>query len=362
MRSRDWARWAVAGVLAALVAGPVAAQEGPPALEMSMGVGSEKATIRIDPREGTLHLDAEGGGPFHAGTLFLEAEYLYWQPRRRDLDFALVSPGAIGLPLGDVASLRWERDHGGRVGLGYGLPEDGVSIAATYTYFHSSDSAFVARPADGTLFATAAHPVAFVTADTAAAQGSLNYNVGDLMLYYRLVSGCSFHLCLGGGLRYASVHQGFDVTYDGAGNGAGAVAPANQAQVHNPTLFDGGGFRAGIDWEWCLPHGLSVYGRTHGALVLGRMKSEYLETNNAGATTIALARDNFDTVVPVLDMGMGVAYQVRNMRLRVGYELANWFGLVSAPDFVDDTHPGKIKRRAGDLTLDGLVVQFDVSF
>ena len=67
--------------------------------------------------------------------------------------------------------------------------------------------------------------------------------------------------------------------------------------------------------------------------------------------------DRFDKVVPVLELGFGVTYQLRSFRLTAGYEFTNWYGLSNLPDFADDVHAGKLVRRISDLSIDGLAVR-----
>ena len=87
-----------------------------------------------------------------------------------------------------------------------------------------------------------------------------------------------------------------------------------------------------------------------------------VETDNAGATTITNVSENFDKVVPVLELGMGVSWQYGSLRLTAGYEMINWSNLVDVPDFVDDFNLGKLGRRVSDFSLDGLVVRAELSF
>ena len=58
----------------------------------------------------------------------------------------------------------------------------------------------------------------------------------------------------------------------------------------------------------------------------------------------------------------GVAWEYRNVRIAAGYEVANWFGLIDGPQFLNDFAEGKIGRRRGDLSLEGLFVQLGVAY
>jgi hypothetical protein len=73
--------------------------------------------------------------------------------------------------------------------------------------------------------------------------------------------------------------------------------------------------------------------------------------------TVVNVNENFYQIVPVTDLSAGVAWQGDHFRLRVGYELVNWYNMVNSPDFPTEANIGKIERRTSDLTLESLAVQ-----
>jgi hypothetical protein len=296
-------------------------------------------------------------GP-HSEGWFADASYLYWRARRRDLDFAIVDTGLTVGPVGTVESLHWNPESGVRAGFGYYFPESSADIRLEYTYFHSRDARLLVAPPGGRLWATAAAPFGFTSVALASGVSSLNHNVLDLEMGERFQCSDCFSVRICGGARWASVDQGLDVTYDGAAGVPGIVAVG--AQVHNPIEFDGGGLRFGAEAEWRMPWNLSFFLHGYGSMVVGDLRTEYSEFN-AGAAVVSVV-EHFYKVIPVVEMGAGISYRVNNLRFSVGYEFANWFGLVDSPDFVDDVHAGKIKRRAADLSLDGLVVKCAIEF
>jgi hypothetical protein len=342
MMARTWETWAVAAILVGLAAAPAAAQEavpvGQPAVFTTVPGGPP-------PGEGVVPVQYDGRPPLRPDTFYLDGSYLFLKPRRRDE--------------GSVESLHYAGRSAFRVGAGYVLHDGGWEVTANHTYLHSTDSRYLVAPPGGTLYATRAHPENYFESTAAAGLASANYNVTDLEIAQRLWFGGSFALRLAGGGRVAFIDQGVDVTYYGPSTtGPQAV----NGQVSNPIEFEGAGVRLGAEGQWTLPWGLSDYARGYGSLVYGEFRTRYLATNNNGATVLANVTDQFEKMVPVAEYGVGLQYQVKTVNIRVGYEMSNWFGLVDAPDFSDGTHVGKIQRRTGDLSLDGLVVQFQVGF
>ncbi len=288
----------------------------------------------------------------HHGHFFARAEYLLMQPRRRDLDIAIIDPNRDGLPQGSIESLNWEADSGVRAGGGYRL-EDGWEFGGYYTYFYSATQRSISAPPGGTLYATLTHPGFVDAVDTAAGSSRFKYQVLDLELGKRLKAGESFEIWLGGGGRYAWINQQLNASYDGQS--------AFLARVSSPLDFTGGGLRVGADADWKIARGFGLYGRAFGSLLAGDIRADLTETNNNGGTVITRVQEKFHKVIPVAEMGLGVSWHNETFAARVGYELTNWFGLVDSPDFIHD-YTNKLGHRIGDLSLDGLSVRVEVGF
>jgi hypothetical protein len=336
------------------VAGPAWAEEAAPA----EGAAKPPAPAGVAlPHHVETHVEpyTEHHEDCDPGGIFVDAEYLYLKPRRDTLDFAILGPGTTGVPTGTVQALEWQYQSGVRAGGGYRLGGDGWEVGSYFTYLHSSAGQTVTRPANSTLFATLTHPGMIEQVDTASATSSVNFRVVDAELARRWNMCDSLSMKVFGGGRFAWIDQGLDAFYDGR--------DARMARVSSPIEFDGGGIRVGGEGRWVTPWwGLSLFARASGSLLLGDFTTSVLETNNNGARVNANVSYNFQKIVPVLDLGVGVTWQYRNLHVSAGYEMSNWFGLVDSPDFVDDLHQGKMARKVGDLSLDGFMVQMGLSF
>jgi hypothetical protein len=255
---------------------------------------------------------------------------------------------------GSVEALNWHRESGLRGGSGYRLGE-GWEIGTYFTYLHSNaDQSLIQPTAAGAIFPTLTHPGFIDQVTSATATSSLNYHVIDVELARRLeINESSFVKVFGGG-RFAWIDQSLDADYNGG--------DARLAHVSSPIRFNGGGFLVGGEGHWKGPGGFSLFARANGAILLGNFNSSLRETNNNGATVDVDVQRGFEKLVPAAEIGVGVNWRYRNLQVSGGYEFTNWFGLIDSPDFVDDVHPGKMARRTGDLSLEGLFICMQLGF
>jgi hypothetical protein len=284
----------------------------------------------------------------------VSAEYLLVRPRRRADDFAIVDPTNNLTPEGRIKSVNYDLTSGVRATLGYRWGGSGWESLFTYTYLHAGGDRTATAPDGGILYPTLTRPGLVDNALSAAAGSSLTYNLYDLESARRFVVDPSLALRLGFGVRLASIDQALDAYYFGG--------DASGTHVRSRVDFNGAGPMLGGEAQWVLPYGFRFFGRGRGALVVGDTRDSLRETDNAGLTLNANVRDHYFQTVPVLEMATGVAWEHRNLRLAVGYEVANWFNLIDSPTFVNDFAEGKIGRRHGDLTLEGLFVQLGVAY
>ena len=100
--------------------------------------------------------------------------------------------------------------------------------------------------------------------------------------------------------------------------------------------------------------------RGSASLMTGRFRSSLSETGNG--VPVVRVEEKFNKVIPIVDMGIGLRFEKGPLRIGVGYEFMNWFGMLEGFDFVDDAHPAKMSRRSGDLGFDGVVFRMEYLF
>jgi hypothetical protein len=298
------------------------------------------------------HLDVEHEADAeHEGDagFFFHTEYLLLQPRRSAADFAILAADP-GRPIGSVESLYWNSDSGFRLGGGYRLG-DGWEFSALYTYFHSTNHRDLAAPAGGAIFSTLTSPgdtFSPLGFSTAAGDTNFNLNVVDVTIGHTFHAGHGLEYTLSAGGRYARIDQNLSALYD------------NNDFVSSPLRFEGGGLTARGEARWNFWRGLGAYASVTGSLLSGDIRASVFE-GTADGTVYVNAVDHFRVVIPVAEMGLGLSWKSESFQARIGYEIANWFGLINSPDFVSDT-ANKYSPRTGDLSLDGLSVMFEFDF
>lgn len=299
----------------------------------------------------TRYIFPDGMGGPGIGGAFFRAEYLFLKPRRRSMDFAIIDPNDQGaeIPEGSIESLEWERRSGFRAGAGYVLPGSGWDIGFVYTYLHSNDSRSLVAPANGTLLTTLSRPGAVDEVTAASASASLDYDVLDFELGTKVVQSPFSTIRVFGGPRMAWIDQKLSAQYDGN--------TAVQSEASAPLLFDGYGMRMGGEGNFAMGGGFSFFTRASGSLLVGDFRTRLLETNSAGNTLVADISEKYEKVVPVAELGVGLAWQRGNFRVTAGYEITNWFGMVESRDFVDDWHESRMSTRTSNLSLEGFFFQ-----
>lgn len=288
-----------------------------------------------------------------AGEVFAAAEFLFFTPRQRGLDYALDDLRDDLIPAGRVRSLNYKTEPGIRASLGYRPGGFLWDVRFTYTYITSSDGFGAVAEPGGLLYPTLTRTGMTNEANTAFASSSLSINMYDAEVGYHLEQEF-FHARIFGGLRLANVRQALFAQYDGR--------DAQGATVDVRPNFDGIGPLFGMESTIGMGQGLGVFGRASGALLTGSMRAPFVETNNIGGTLYADLANRFALTVPVVTLGVGVSYQYRGLSLRAGYEVTNFFGIFERPTFIDDFAEGKFLRQSTNLGIDGLFVRLGLEF
>jgi hypothetical protein len=361
MRAGRLRAWAGLAVLALLVASPVRAQRvlpppsGVPAPPSAPPLPLIDGGVPPPPGEHPPDEHPEEAERGWLSGVFFLGDYLLLHPRRNALDYAVVSPDPNLTPGGSIQSLDWHTNSGFRVGAGYQLP-DAWQLGVTYTYLHSHDDRTVSAPPGGEAFATLTRGGGVDEVQTAAGSTNLDFNVIDLLAARPIDVGPTLNVRIYGGGRFAWIDQKLTAVYNGGFSGA-----VNDV-VSSPVFFRGAGITGGAQAFWRCYHNFGLYGHFTGSLLSGQFRNFLTEANNNGVTPIVNVREQYYQVVPVMELGLGVAWQGEHVRLGVGYELQNWFDMVNSPTFPSPSNIGLPLRRFSDLSLEGLAVQLAVLF
>ena len=146
----------------------------------------------------------------------------------------------------------------------------------------------------------------------------------------------------------------------------------NDLDVDYRDRWYGFGLEGGLDTQWGLGSGWSLFGNLTGAIVYG---FHHLNVDNDNDPAVAVdtngkfadANNRYRVSHPILDLMLGLRYDTMfscdryHLGLQVGWEHHIYFSQNQFPVFVDRQAIGTFVANQGDLTLQGwtLAARFD---
>ncbi len=280
--------------------------------------------------------------------LYFTGDFLYVQPQREGLEYAVLSRDSNGAVVSSVEYLSWSGTPGFRAGGGYQLPDPSLALAASFTYLHARTQRTVNATDGSVLLGTLANNPAVQGATSADGDAGLDYAVVDLDARKLIKVGDDLGMTLFGGVRIASLDQSLKTIY------SGGMLGGSSDYVSSPINFFGAGITAGGEVNWNVYRGWGLYGRGRLGLVSGRFDSSRTET--VGSALFSDTSDPFKSVIPVVEIGAGVGYKGEHFFLSAGYEMIAWINMVSGVGTYNSLGTSLIPMR-GDLVLEGLSVR-----
>lgn len=283
---------------------------------------------------------------------WVRASALAWRPHKRGMDYAISHDNtALQLGRGSVHNLELDRAAGVRAEVGY-QTSAAWGVAARITSFDTDGAASTQRPAiaNGRLFASRSQPGDVEEAETAQANGSLDYDVYDLEISRRLLNEPFFGLGLFGGLRWARIEQEMLAAYDGR--------DFDMAEIHDLQKLDAFGIRFGAEGHWRMAGGFSLFGRGGLGMLYGRGDVSRTEIDMTGAVTpdvLVDVRDSFDQAIFNTDVAAGISWTHNALAISGGYELHGWSDADYRFQAVDEI--GVISSVSNSLLLEGFFLR-----
>lgn len=292
-------------------------------------------------------------------------ETLYMQPSRSNLDFVIIDPDTDSLPKGSTKSVELGYDLGTRFNLTY-TTDTSIDIGATLTKFKTRDSASAEKLTGGSLWGICLHPDSYVEDDdstSATASYDLDYSVMDLGIGKSIDIDKNFSLHVNAGLRQASIKQIQNICYIDSGT-------SKSANIIDKNDFRGWGGRLGLDLDWRLGKGFSIFSSVNGSILKGDFDLSYsqIDNNSGSINTIVDITKNIDNqVIPVLELRAGIGYEYRlkttwSVGIQAGYEWQNWFNMVYAQRFSDDVNEQLMHTDTTDIGLSGFFIKGFIKF
>jgi hypothetical protein len=288
----------------------------------------------------------EGGFQAPEGHVYLTAEYLLWRTRQEGMEFAT------------VRKVNFEFNSGFRVGLGVHLPHDFWDIYINYTNFHPEHSHSVQGSFyplflfEGAIAPDLQGP--FVT--EARAHWEIDFQNIDVEIgrAYYIAKTLTFRPFIG--LKGAWIDQHAKIHYEG-----GFIPSEQTFRTHFKNDFKGAGPLIGIESNWQLGAGFSLFGDLAAALIVGQFENRQ-EQHQINDSEVVNFKSTFNLVSPFLQMVAGVAWD-RNFNrdrchfgLSAGFETQYWWSQNQIEQFTDQNAPIYVREK-GDLAFYGLTLR-----
>lgn len=295
-------------------------------------------------QEGQIY--PETGFQAPRGHMYVTADYLYWRTRQEGMEYATGK------------SLKFEFNSGFRVGLGVHMPHDGWDIYVNYTHFypehsHSAHGSFYPLFLfEGTGLPDSQGPIV----SEAHVKWNIEFQSVDVEIgrAYYIAKTLTFRPFIG--LKGAWIDQLAKIHYEGG------FIPAGQAfRTHFENDFKAAGPLLGIESNWQLGAGFSLFGDIAAALMVGHFDNDQ-EQHQLNNSEVVHLPSSFNLVSPTLQMIAGLAWDHNFHRdachvgFSAGFETQYWWSQNQIEQFTSSSMPIYVREK-GDLAFYGLTLR-----
>ena len=308
--------------------------------------------------------------------LFIFGNLLYWNAHETGLPVAVRQKGATNnLSNAKVKNISFDWDFGFRVGAGYNAPHDGWDLSLSWLRFITDGHKHVHADSNERVFATRAHARDPFVASSSSFQKAhsdfrLRLNQLDLDLGREFFVSKWLTLRPHFGLRADWVRQKWNTEYKNT-NHINNPAPTETEAKYKDRWF-GIGLEGGLDTQWGLGGGWSLFGNLTGAILYGFHHLNFEDKNKPSVSpdtngVFADVKSTFRVSHPILDLMLGLRYDTMfdndrfHFGIQGGWEHHVYFSQNQFPVFTDDFSIGTFVGNQGDLALQGwtLAARFD---
>lgn len=303
---------------------------------------------------------------------------IYQHARVNGTEFAYTDDDPSGsLPInGRTKDVDFDWDWGIKAAIGYNFEHDLWDIKMTYTWLDTSgsksssagfNSSLIALKGSSTIlqgcgnFGSSAE---FVFSTSAKSQFDLVFHdlVLDLGRDYFISGWLALRPHVG--LQSDWIYQEQVVRYTGGTESGGPGVPIghNTVQITDDSDYWGLGPMAGVDSNWYLGAGFSLFGNASGALLYGRSDvihhEQFSLCPHDNKIRIVADRHHF---VPTTNLQLGLSYERyfddhgQHIGLRLGYE-AQYFWRANQMLNIEDSSTLKYDRLSEDVARHGIML------
>jgi hypothetical protein len=307
--------------------------------------------------------------------LWVQTEALFMHATEDGVSYGIKQETSSSTIDGRVKNISYDWSWGWRAGIGYNLPHDGWDMLLNYTWFRSNENNSSNTDAPESIRQTWTNPyqtAGAADALVAHAKGHthLKFDYLDFQLGREFFVSKWLTLRPFMGARALWAHRDMSIKYSG-GDLAIAQTPRKNIKEHLNNHFRGAGLLAGLDTQWGLGEGWSLYGQFGISLIYGKQrlheKQDALSVTNI-ETRIAHIHDNWTIVRMMTDLGFGLRWDhlfysdAYRIRLQLGWEQHLLSGFDKDINFVSSSTQGKFTLNQGDFALSGLALQVRFDF
>jgi len=306
--------------------------------------------------------------------LFLTADLLYLSPKENGLEYAVqVDLDHRGITEGSIHDLHYDWELGVRVGLGYNVPHDQWDIYLNwfrvYPNAHAETTSPDLFPVWGTTFLTPfQNKLEKADAHWNLRLDQIDLELGRESLVSRWLS-IRPHL----GLRTLWIRQHYSMEYHFE---KPIFLNFAKEKVSLRNRYWGLGMCGGIDTQWALKDGWSVYGNAAFSLLYGEFhlherdfQSDFHSPFAFGPTHFKADFENhLHLVSGIFDLAAGIAWDRMfdddqlHLGLRLGWEQHLYFAQNQLFRMQKFENFSNVIANQGDLTLQGFVLSGRVDF
>lgn len=301
--------------------------------------------------------------------LWLQAEALFMHATEDGIHYGIKLDNGNTRD-GHVKNVSYDWSWGWRAGLGYNLPHDGWDMLLNYTWLRSHESS----KADGAIHQTWTNPteaVASAIVNRGKGKTSLHFDYLDFQMGREFFVSKWLTLRPFVGARGLWAHRNLTVKYRGGELSTAPFANVVKLKEKLNNRLMGGGLLTGLDTQWGLGEGWSVYGQFALSLIYGTQRLHEKQDQYSPAnvrTRIAHFKDHWTNVRTMTDLGAGLRWDrlldndYYRIRLQLGWEQHILAGFDKDINFTDDVVQGKFTINQGDFALSGLSFQARFDF
>lgn len=340
----------------------------------------ENRVTSLEQTQNTCCVINPPGRPFNAcswGVIF-SIDPLIWQAHVNGLDLAIETKNSTAFfndsGTSKVRKLDFDWDWGFRLGLGLNEACDAWDTIVYWTYWKTCGSESFTAGTNDAIYPIWGHPARTFGQVPGSTSGKWNmdYNVLDLE------NGREFYVskCLTlrpfAGLRTAWIKQEFDIEYSNIPvSPNNPITPATRHDVDQKDRFWGIGIRGGLDMQWGIGCGFSVFGNYAASLLYAYHSVKHNEKAflSEDAVQTLFRTDNFFHVgTAIFDMQLGLRYdwlscsECWHVGFDLGWEHHFHPGQNQFMKFVDDGMSGKLVANGGDLGIMGFFFKLRLDF